>query len=353
MGGQGRQKRGRVTPKGGAPVGRLTATERAGLEPIFAQILRSAPEELTNDLPPVAIEMWASELWSIWAKAELVGMDAIEVFAGGLIKYAAQRATPAAVLVLRALASVAPPPYRVRAGREADRLVARGVQEGRRWVGVVGTGVPTTAYLSHDSIDDDGVLVMVAFDGPGKPSTVGVYVDHNLGGIAKDVFVAPAGMEEVLAKMKESDQEGLTAPEYREIPLQEAAARWRVAFDMTKIALDPPASKDLDHWRALVMARLERLPSGGKSPRPAELADEARDQLLAEFLDSDETIGLWEADEAESVPGDGRDLLSRLGAPQDRRRRGRLHPAAGRVGGLDPFRRKAPGDTGAVDRRCR
>ena len=34
----------------------------------------------------------------------------------------------------------------------------------------------------------------------GHETTIGVYVDHNLGGLAKDVFAVPAGIAEVLAE---------------------------------------------------------------------------------------------------------------------------------------------------------
>ena len=90
-------------------------------------------------------------------------------------------------MVLRALASVAPTAYAARARREADRVAAAGVAE-RGWAAVIGTGRPTTAWLYYDPVDDDGASVMVCFDGPGEPSTVGVFVDHNLGGMAKDAF---------------------------------------------------------------------------------------------------------------------------------------------------------------------
>jgi hypothetical protein len=273
-------------------MGRLSPGERTGLEDVFARILRSAPTDLTDDLPPVAVEMWASQMWSIWAKSELVGMDAVEVFAGGLIRYAGRKVTPAALLVLRALAAVAPNPYGSRADREAGRIAAAGVAE-RPWAAAVGTGAPTEAWLSYDPIDDDGVSVMVGFDGPGEPSTVGVYIDHNLGGMAKDAFAAPAGVEEVLAKLRECREGSGGDPQYRPISLEEAAARWREAFGMTDMYIDPPSSEDLDHLRALVMARLERLPAGGEVPEAEGLEEEERDALLSQFYESDETIGLW------------------------------------------------------------
>jgi hypothetical protein len=303
VGGQRRKKGSRVTPKGGAPIGRLTPDERAGLEEIFEGILRTASKDLTDDLPPVAVEMWASQMWSIWAKSELVGMDAIEVFAGGLITYAGKRATPGALMVLRALGAIAPASYGQRARRAADRLVAEGLRE-RRWAAVVGTWEPTAAWLSYDPADDDGVNVLVGFHGAQTTSTVGVYVDHNLGAMAKDAFVVPAGIDQVLAELQKSHA-GDDEPSYREITLEEAAARWRQALAMTDMYLDPPSSEDIDHLRALVMARLATLPHGGEVPSSVQIGEDDRDSLLSEFLDSDETVGLWgtggDDDEDETV----------------------------------------------------
>ena len=270
--------------------GVLTPHEQAGLEEIFERILRAAPNDLTDELPPVAVEMWASQMWSIWAKSELVGMDAIEVFAGGLITYAVRRATPGALMVLRALGAIAPAPYGPSARRAADRLVAQGVAE-PPWGEVVGAWEPTAAWLSFDPVNDDGVSVMVGFEGPGAPSTVGVYVDHNLGAMAKDAFVVPAGIDQVLAELQENydcDDE----LSYREIEPEEAAARWREALAMTDMYVDPPSSEDLDHFRALVMARLAMLPPGGEVPAPPEIRENEREQLLSEFFDSDESVGL-------------------------------------------------------------
>ena len=269
----------------------MTPAERAGLDDIFDRILRSAPQDLSDEMPPLAVEMWASQMWSIWANSELVDMDALEVFAGGLIKHAAKRATPGALMALRALGAVAPEPYGSRARREAERLAAAGVAE-RRWSAVVGTGEPTVAWLSYDPIDDDGVSVMVGFDGPGGPSTIGVYVDNNLGGMAKDAFALPSGISEVLARLQEADDVP-GQPDYREISLDEAAALWTGALEMTHMTLDPPTSEDFDDLRALVMAHLSKLPRGSRVPVPPTMAEEERDQLLAQFFESDETVGLW------------------------------------------------------------
>lgn len=294
MGGQRKKKGGRTTPKGGRS-GRMTAAERAGLEDMFASLLRSAPKDLSDEIPALVVEMWASEMWSIWDHSELIDMDALEVFGGGMIDYAARRGTPAALMVLRALSSVAPEPYGSRARLRAESLAGGGVPE-RSWAQIIGTERPTSAWLSFDSIDDDGVSVMVGFEAQGQESTLGIYVDHNLGGIAKDVFAVPAPIAEVLTRLRENpqDPDGL---EFKEICLDDAATRWTAALEMTDLTFDPPTSEDLDHLRALIEVRLAALPLGGDPPDHSALNDDERDELLAAFLESDETIGLMRIDD--------------------------------------------------------
>jgi hypothetical protein len=284
----------------------MTAAERAGLEDIFDQILRSAPTDLDDELPPLAVEVWASQMWSMWADYELIGLDAVEVFAGGVIKHAAKRATPGALITLRALGAVAPEPYGSRARREADRLASTGVTE-PGWAAALGVVDPTVAWLTYDPIHDDGVSVMVGFDGPAGPSTIGVYVDHNLGGMAKDIFVLPDAINEVLLELQEVDGEPADV-EYREMSLEEAVARCAEALELTDVTLDPPTSEDFDDLRTLVVARLAKLPSGGVVPEESGISDEERDELLAQFLESDETVGL----SGPSRAGNREDVIEQL-----------------------------------------
>src|SRR5579863_8286584 len=128
MAGQRRRRGGRVTPRAGG-TSRLSASERRGLEEIFAKLLRGVRRDLGEDAEPLLVEMWASHMWSIWEDQYLVDLDAVEVFAGGLIAYAATRNTSNALAVLRALAAVAPEPYGARARRAADRVAGMGAVE--------------------------------------------------------------------------------------------------------------------------------------------------------------------------------------------------------------------------------
>lgn len=297
MGGQRRRKGGRVTPRRGAGApsgaGRLSAAERIGLEDIFAKLLRGARHDLSHDIEPLGVEVWASQMWSVVEGQYSVDMDPVEVFAGGLIAHAAGRRTPEAMMVLRALGAVAPEPYRSRARRAANRLAEAGVGE-PSWTQLVDKTTPVSAWLSFDPVDDDGVSVMVGFDGPVGAHTLGVYVDYNLGGIAKDAFVVLATIEEVLRRLRESDE--AEPVEYREISVAEAAARWREAFEMTDMTLEPPLTEDVHHLRALVLARLSMMPVADHVPAHGEVGEDERERLLDEFLESEETIGLWGVD---------------------------------------------------------
>lgn len=309
MGGQRKKKGGRVTPKGRHSA-RMTAAERSGLEDIFARILGSASKDLPDDISALVAQMWASEVWSIWTGSELIDMDALDVFGGGMIDYAARRGTPAALMVLRALSSVAPEPFGSRARLRAERLAAGGVPE-RSWAPILGTERPTQAWLAFDPIDDDGVSVMVGFEALGQESTLGIYVDHNLGGIAKDVFAVPAGIAEVLTRLRENpeDRDGLA---FEEISLDEAAARWTAALEMTELTFDPPTSEDFDDLRALVEVRLATLPVGGDQPDRSTLSDDERDGLLADFLESDEAIGLMRIEDEEGENATVEELADQL-----------------------------------------
>jgi hypothetical protein len=278
VGDRRRKKGGRATSKGRGSTGAPTSAGRAGLGDVFDRILRSAPKELIDELPPLGVELWASQLWAIWADSELMGMDAGDVFADGLITHAAKRATPGALMALRALGAVAPEPHGSRARQEAERLASTGVAE-RRWAAVLGMGEPVAAWLSRDPIDDDGVSVMAGFDGPGGPSTIGVYIDAN--GIVKDGFAVPASIDEVIATLKK--QEGAPGPlDCRQITLEEAAARWREGLAATDMTLDPPTNRDFDTLRPLVDARLSKLPTGRAVREPPTMAENGRDQLLAQ-----------------------------------------------------------------------
>lgn len=204
---------------------------------------------------------------------------------GGLIAYAGRAGSPVSVIVLRAVASVAPEPYGTRAARTANRLVVAGAPE-PTWAALPGAQQPTKAVVQFDPVDDDGITVMVGYDGPGGPDTVGIYIDFNLGRMAKDVFIVPEPVDQVQDRLVAHAIARGTS--FREIALSEAAAWWKVAFAITDITLDPPVDDDIYRLRPLIDARLALLPPGGQVPPTDALNDAARDEILDEFVASPE-----------------------------------------------------------------
>jgi hypothetical protein len=254
-----------VSPTGGWGDRGLTPAEQGELEGVFASIMRGAPEHLLGAATPLAVEAWASELWSICQGSELGDLDPEVVFAGGLISYASARSSPGALAVLRSLAAVAPEPYRSRAGVAADRMAAEGVSE-PAWATSVRHSAPTGAWLSHDPVHDDGVSVMVGFTGPAGHDVVGLYVDHNLGGVAKDAFVLAADIDEVVSALRANAT--ASGVEFRPISLVEAASRWRHTLALTDASVGVSVTPDVHHLRALIETRLAWLPTNA-----ANLAD--------------------------------------------------------------------------------
>jgi hypothetical protein len=113
--------------------------------------------------------------------------------------------------------------------------------------------------------------------------TLGIYIDHNLGGLVKDAFLAGllSGVRRKLS-LRDPDAAGMGL---RELDLPEARARVEAALYMLDHTWDPPVDKDVRALRALVDARLRLLPDGFELPDDhEEVSAEDREQLLADFL---------------------------------------------------------------------
>jgi hypothetical protein len=303
MGGQRHtkgKKGGRFTPKGTRSADRSDADVWDELESVLASIVRSVPVG-DSEADPLILQLWASGLYSTWRNAQLADADPDELFAGGLIAYATQNRSPKALLTLRALAAVLPEPYRTRAAQAGHELASSGVTE-PDWAASLAESQPTEAWLSFDPVDDDGVSVMVGFDGPAGPDSLGLYVDHNLGGMAKDALATPMPIASLVEDLRTASQEAGESVEVRPIPLDEAAGRWRRALELTDMTVEAPVERDYLELRALVEARLASLPGGpppdvGRSTYEdddegfdeyGDLGDDEFDALLTEFLKSGE-----------------------------------------------------------------
>jgi hypothetical protein len=241
-------------------------------------------------------EQWASTILGMMHAAPLPpGEDIAATFLPGFMAALESLGTRKALAALRALAAVTAPDYATAARTAADRLAATGLRE-PAWGADLGDAQPTAAALMCEETFDDGVSVMVEFTSPNvETHTIGIYIDHNMGGLVKDVFLA-GPLSEVRGQMrrKAPNQVGLAI---RDIDLTEARARAEAAFDMLDHTWDPPINEDVRPMRALIEARLRRLPEGFELPDEyVEVTPEERDALLEDFLSSPEGRH-WRGDE--------------------------------------------------------
>ncbi len=265
-------------------------TRRTQEDRLLIDMARLAAKDVVDVDDALEAQAWASDMISTWHGQGIPGADVDALFLPGFVRAAEALGTAPALAVLRALGAVAAPRHAAAAQAAAGRLAAAGLPE-PAWADELVPPKPTGALLVHEEAFDDGVSVVVEFGS----HTLGVYVDHNLGGLVKDVFLAGS-----LAEVRES----FTTPHVslRELDVAEARARIEAALYELDHTLDAPVSEDVGSLRALVDARMRLLPSGFDLPDPyRDVPPEERQALLDAFLASPEGTR-WQGDEvAEDV----------------------------------------------------
>lgn len=248
----------------------------------------------------VDAECWASEIVSTWSGEKLPDGNGENVFLPAFVRALERKGSPKALATLRALSMVGDESLMKRAGSAADRLAGRGLAE-PRWSAEVGRVEPVAAELMYEEAFDDGVSVLIEFAAlSGERHTLGMYIDHNMGGLVKDVFLA-GPLAEVRSEMRPRAHNGVGLA-LRDLSLAEARARVEAALYMLDHTWDPPVDEEVPTLRALIDARIRRLPDGFQlSEEDDEIAVDERERILTDFLASPEGKR-WSGDEdAEDV----------------------------------------------------
>jgi hypothetical protein len=271
--------------------------ELAGMLAGLAEIVVGDAHEPNDALEA---EHWASCLLGALNVGRIIDAEIRERFRADLVPAVEKLGSAEALATLRALSGVGVSSERERARAAADRLASCGVRE-PAWASGIGAGRPVAAALQYDEAFDDGVSVIVEFDGYGEEShTLGVYIDHNMGGLVKDVFLA-GPLIDVRAKLNVRAPNGVELA-VRDLELAEARARIVAAFDVLDHTYEPPVDEDVSRLRALVEARIDLLPARLQhDDEDHDIPQADRERMLNEFLDS--TPGKqWAGDEhAEDV----------------------------------------------------
>jgi len=297
-------------------------------------MLRAA-RELLAVRSPLDAELMVSELLGTWwgQRALLPGTrpsrrrraDVEELVGEGLVAYAAQQGSPAALALLSGIACLGTPRQAASAEQAALALMDRGVAR-PGWAEHVGAVAAAECYLNSDSYGDrDEVVCVFSYAGQEQHALV-VVVDYNAGGLARDGWVTSQ-----VAKLL--DYCGQSASSFTQVRPPHARRLLESALTVTERAADPPVSSSFPSYHAFIRARVRTLPPAqpadavppGSMPaaRPQAWRKDRRAMLAAEFLASDEAENLSDREAASRCA----DHIVEYGCDQDFGRPLRMSPA--------------------------
>lgn len=278
-------------PFGGGALGGGGLTGDAGLQQTAAAVAAGLRRAASRVDGPLRAALLGSEVCAPWATDRSVGPDGPEAdIAIALVRETASSADAGAVAALRALELGATERTAAAAARAADVLVADGQPDPAWYAASRGLAPVAAGSLSEDQFDD-GRTVLIEFAGPAyEPHTIGVYVDRNMGGLAKDLLVGPP-----LAQLRAQVAANAGHPDFgsirfEDIDLEDARRRATLAMARSLVTVDPPFGEDVPVLWGLVLQRLN-LFDGEIPPEAVDdgrdvASDEERDRLFEAFFAS-------------------------------------------------------------------
>ncbi len=324
-----------------APANGTTAPPNA----LFAEMLRAA-RELLAVRSPLDAELMVSELLGTWWGQRTVRQggrnarrrraDIEEIVGEGLVAYAAQQGSPAALALLSGIACLGTPHQATSAEQAALELMEQGVAR-PGWAEHVGAVVAAECYLNSDSYGDrDEVVCVFSYAGQEQHALV-VVVDYNAGGLARDGWVT-SQVTKLLDYCTQS------ASEFTQVSPPHARRLLESALAVTERAADPPVSGSFPSYHAFIRARVRTLPPTPGSAQPGNTTGarrhpwrkDRRAMLVAEFLASDEAEDLSDREAASRCA----DHIVEYGCDQDFGRPLRMSPAKAETFLLDWLPRK-------------
>src|SRR5258708_1710230 len=169
---------------------------------LFAEMLRAARELLAVRSPPDA-ELMVSQVLGTWWRQQprrhrgngrnidaAAGSraDVEELVGEGLVGYAAEQGSPAALALLSGIACLGTAHQAVKAERAALDLIEQGVPR-PGWAEHAGAVMAAECYVNTDAYGDrDEVICVFSYAGQDEHALV-MIVDYNAGGMVKDGWV--------------------------------------------------------------------------------------------------------------------------------------------------------------------
>jgi hypothetical protein len=249
-------------------------------------------QELLDLDDPLEAEGWASAMLGTFWKldAPFEAQKEIETrLWPEVIKRAETRGTREALAILEALAALGDDPVWGSARAAADRLLARGVER-PSWAAALGSVSFEGAWALHDVFGDQEAY-FATFRYPGRtPHVVNALYDKAMGGIIKDGFVGYP-VEDPRERM--AGEDGMFGVD---VEAGVMARRVIEAIQVGDMYLDNDWTPEFRRFRALILARMRRLPLAPPLERPDPPSDGQREAMTAEFMASGTVDGHDESD---------------------------------------------------------
>jgi hypothetical protein len=328
-----------------------------------------ASRELLAVRSPLDAELMVSELLGTWWGEKEPGSvsrsgDLEEVIGEGLVAYAAQYESPAALALLSGIACLGTPHQAAAAECAALGLIERGIKR-PGWAEHVGAVVAADCFVNSDAFGDrDEAVCLFSYGGTTEPHALVLVVDYNARGMLSDGWVT-SQVDKLLDRCREGSEAGQPGRgAFRPIPPSQARQMLETALAVTHSIPDPPVSKSFASYHAFIRSRIRALPPPGPAaeetvlpfggpatrlataePESAWAGAEARRQawssdrramLVAEFLASDEAEDLSDRQAASRCA----DHIVSYGCEQDFGRPLRMSPAKAETFLLDWLPRK-------------
>jgi hypothetical protein len=250
---------------------------------LFAEMLRAA-RELLAVRSPLDAELMVSELLGTWwrqqprrrngngrdlAAGSRTRADVEELVGEGLVGYAAEQGSPAALALLSGIACLGTAHQAIKAERAALDLIERGVPR-PGWAEHAGAVVAAECYVNTDAYGDrDEVICVFSYAGQDEHALV-VIVDYNAGGMIKDGWVT-SQVAKLLAYCRDLGEPDGPRGTFSRVDPPDARRLLESALLVTETVSDPPVSKSFPSYHAFIRARIRTLPPtppAGRSRTP-------------------------------------------------------------------------------------
>ncbi len=314
-----------------SPQSRRRSQAGAGASPnaLFDELLHAA-RELLAVRSALDAELLVSDLLGTWwpQRHHTIGGTGVEQLIGeGLVEYAAQQRSPAALALLSGIACLGTSRQAAAAEQAAITLIEAGVRT-PRWSEHLGAVSSAECYVNPDAWgDQDEIICIFSYAGEEPHALVSV-IDYNLAGMLRDGWVSSQVAKLLDHCRRPAVVRVSSRPEdgFRQIEPSQARKMLETALTATDAGEDPPVSDSFAARHAFIRARIRALPPApSRVPRPKRnpWSTERRALLAAEFLASDQVDELSDLQAASRIA----DLIIDFGCDQDSGRPLRMSPA--------------------------